>query len=143
MRIRRRLGFTAALAAMAASAGLLATAAPASAGPNCASGYHCVFYLGINDSARHSYFNSDSNFAGDTFNQLTTRSGGGQGVNDNTVSASNSSTGGYESHYYVNSGYSGFLFCVNPGSYVDYLPGSQQNTASSLQLRGTTSISCY
>ncbi|GGS99873.1 hypothetical protein [Streptomyces chromofuscus] len=143
MRIRRRLGVPAALAAMAAAAGLLATAAPASAGPNCASGYHCVFYLGINDSARHSYFNSDSNFSGDTFNQLTTRSGGGLSVNDNTVSASNSSTGGYESHYYYNSGYSGFLFCVNPGSYVDYLPSALQNRASSLQLRGTTTISCY
>lgn len=143
MLIRRRFGLPAALAAMAASAGLLVSATPASAGPNCASGYHCVFYLGITDSARHSYFDSDSNFAGDTFNQLTNRWGGGLSVNDNTVSASNSSTGGYESHYYYNSGYSGFLFCVNPGSSVDYLPSGLQNRASSLRLRGTTTIDCY
>ncbi|MGW0606390.1 hypothetical protein [Streptomyces sp. NPDC002640] len=142
MSLRKKLAFTAATAAMAASAGML-TAAPASAGPNCASGYHCVFYLGINNSARHSYFDSDSNFSGDTFNQLTSRSGGGLSVNNNTVSASNSSSSGLESHYYNYSNHSGFVFCVNPGSYVDYLPTAQQNLASSLLLRGTTSISCY
>ena len=145
MRLRKKLAAVSGLTAMAASAALLLGAPPASAGPNCASGYHCVFYLGINNSARHSYFNSDSNFTNDTFNQLTSLSGGGLNVNDQTVSASNSSTGGYESHYYYDAGtsYSTFLFCVNPGSSVDYLPSSQQNRASALQLRGTTSISCY
>lgn len=69
--------------------------------------------------------------------------GYGQNVNDNTESASNSSTGGYESHYYLNINYDTFLFCVNPGSYVEYLPSGQANLASSLQLTGTTSISCY
>ncbi|MFE5212578.1 hypothetical protein [Streptomyces sp. NPDC056600] len=140
--LRKKLAFGAATAALAASAGML-TAAPASAGPNCASGYHCIFYLGINNSARHSYYNSDSNFAGDTFNQLTTRAGAGLSANNNTVSASNSSSSGLESHYYNGTGYSGFVFCVNPGSYVDYLPTAHQNQASSLQLRGTTTISCY
>jgi len=145
MRIRKKLAAVSGLTAMAASAALLLGASPASAGPNCASGYHCVFYLGINNSARHSYFDTDSNFTNDTFNQLTDRSGGGFNVNDNTVSASNSSSGGYESHYYYDAGtsWSTFLFCVNPGSYVDYLPSSQQNRASALRLRGTTSISCY
>ncbi|MFV0131735.1 hypothetical protein ACLGIH_00310 [Streptomyces sp. HMX87] len=133
------------LAAMAASAGLLLGATPASAGPNCASGYHCVYYLGINNSARHSYFNSDTDFRNDTFNQLTGRAGGGATVHNNVVSASNSSTGGYESHYYtgVGSDWGGFLFCVNPGSHVDYLPSSLQDRASSLRLRGTTSVNCF
>ncbi|MFD7898637.1 hypothetical protein [Streptomyces sp. NPDC059743] len=145
MRVRRRLAAVTGLTAMAATAGLLLGASPASAGPNCASGNHCVFYLGINDSARQSYFDTDSNFTNDTFNELTSRAGGGVNVNDNTVSASNSSTGGYESHYYRDAGtsWSTFLFCVNPGSYVDYLPSSQQNLASALRLRGTTTISCY
>ncbi|MDN0199921.1 hypothetical protein [Streptomyces sp. S.PNR 29] len=145
MRTRTRLAAVSGLAAMAASAGLLLGAAPASAGPNCASGYHCVYYLGINDSARHSYFDSDTDFRNDTFNQLTSRTGGGQTVHNNVASASNSSTGGYESHYYtgVGSDWEGFLFCVNPGSHVDYLPGSLQNRASSLRLRGTTSINCF
>ncbi|MEW2000247.1 hypothetical protein ACFWFH_28790 [Streptomyces coelicoflavus] len=145
MRARKRVTAVAGLAAMAASAGLLLGASPASAGDNCASGYHCVFYLGIGNSARHSYYNTDSDFRNDTFNQLTSRSGGGQTVHNNVVSASNSSAGGYESHYYTGVGtdWGGFIFCVNPGSQVDYLPGSLQNRASSLRLRGTTSINCY
>ncbi|MGC5563208.1 hypothetical protein ACPYPG_10215 [Streptomyces sp. FR-108] len=145
MRLRKRSTAVAGLAVMAASAGLLLGASPASAGPNCASGYHCVFYLGINDSARHSYFDTDTDFRNDTFNQLTGRNGGNQTVHNNVDSASNSSTGGYESHYYtgIGSDWEGFLFCVNPGSSVDYLPSSLQNRASSLRLRGTTSVSCY
>ena len=145
MRLRMRSTAVAGLTAMAASAGLLLGASPASAGPNCADGYHCVFYLGINNSARHSYFDTDTDFRNDTFNQLTGRSGGGQVVHNNVVSASNSSDGGYESHYYtgIGSDWSGYIFCVNPGSSVDYLPSSQQNRASSLRLRGETSNVCY
>ncbi|MFJ1968988.1 hypothetical protein ACIO93_09975 [Streptomyces sp. NPDC087903] len=145
MRTRTRLALVSGLAATAATAGLLLGAAPASAGDNCGSGNHCVFYLGINDSARHSYFDTDTDFRNDTFNQLTGRNGGGQTVHNNVDSASNSSTGGYESHYYtgVGSDWEGFIFCVNPGSQVDYLPSSLQNRASSLRLRGTTSIDCY
>ncbi|MGW2181859.1 hypothetical protein ACWCXX_27940 [Streptomyces sp. NPDC001732] len=145
MRARKRLAAVSALAAVVASAGMLLGASPASAGPNCSSGYHCVFYLGIHDSARHSYFNSDTDFGNDTFNQLTSRAGGGRTVHNNVVSASNSSSSGYESHYYtgVGSDWGGFLFCVNPGSSVDYLPSNLQNRASSLQVRSTTDIKCY
>ncbi|MFD7168290.1 hypothetical protein [Streptomyces violascens] len=139
--LRRKIGTLAALAA-AVVTGMTVSAAPASAGPNCAAGYHCVFYTGLN-SARHSYFNSDANFTNDTFNQVSGGAGYGQNVNDNVESASNSSTGGYESHYYLNINYNSFLFCVNPGSYVEYLPSGQANEASSLQLTGTTSTHCY
>ncbi|MET9914060.1 hypothetical protein ABZZ74_46335 [Streptomyces sp. NPDC006476] len=140
-RTRKRLAAVVGLAATMAVGGAV-LASPASAAPNCASGYHCVFFLGF-DSAKHSYFNSDTNFSGDTFNQGSGLSGYGQSVNDNVVSASNSSNSNYESHYYVNSNYGTFLFCVNPGSSVEYLPSSKQNQASSLQLRGRTTISCY
>lgn len=155
-RVRRRLGLLAGLTAMVAAGGAV-VAAPASAGPNCASGYHCVFYTTI-DSARHSYFNSDSNFSGDTFNQVSGGAGYGAAVNNNVWSASNSSTGGYESHYYDGASYSGFLFCVNPGDYIASTASNGGNTsttngsgltsslrqrASSLQLRGTTSIDCW
>jgi hypothetical protein len=133
-----------ALAAAAACAGMLLGASPASAGDNCASGYHCVFYWGVYDSARHSYFNSDTDFSNDTFNQLTSRSGGGQVVHNNVVSASNSSSGGYESHYYtgVGSDWGGFLFCLNPGRTYNMLPTDLRDRASSLQVRGTTNIDC-
>jgi len=127
----------------AASAVVLA--APASAGTACSAGYHCIFYLGF-DSAKHSFFDNDSNFAGNTFNQTGSNGGSaglGYSADDNTVSASNSSTGGYESHYYANSGYTNFIFCVNPGSEVDYIPTSLQNRASSLKLWGTTPVNCY
>ncbi|ELP65551.1 hypothetical protein ACKI1I_39485 [Streptomyces turgidiscabies] len=140
--IRSRFAAALGVAALAATAGAV-FATPAAASTNCASGYHCVMWSGLG-SAKHSYFNSDTNFAGDTFNEYNVNGAGqGSSVNDNTLSASNSSTGGYESHFYRNSGYNGFLFCVNPGSEVDGLPSSQANLASSLQLRGTTSISCY
>ncbi|OSP38251.1 MULTISPECIES: hypothetical protein [unclassified Streptomyces] len=145
MRTRTKLAAVSGIAAMAASAGLLLGATPASAGPNCSAGYHCVYYLGVNDSARQSYYDSDTDFRNNTFNELTSRAGGNQPVHNNVVSASNSSTGGYESHYYtgVGSDWSGFIFCVNPGSYVNYLPADLQNRASSLRLRGTTSVNCF
>jgi hypothetical protein len=118
-------------------------AAPASAGTNCSAGYHCVFYSDL-DGAKHSYFGSDSNFSNDTFNEYgVSGSGYGETVNDNVWAASNSSTGGYESHYYLNANYDHFLFCVNPGSEVNTVSVSERDQASSLLLRGTTSIHCY
>jgi hypothetical protein len=134
--LRKRLAIVTGLTAMATVGIGVFAAAPASAGPNCASGYHCVFYAALGSSS-HSYFNSDSNFTNDYFSN-------GAVVNDNVWAASNSSTGGYESHYYRDINYGGGLvFCVNPGSYVTELPTSQKDVISSLLLRGTTSISCY
>jgi hypothetical protein len=140
--------------ALAAAAGLTAAAAaisvgaaaPASAGPFCSAGFHCVFFTSLG-SSQHSYFNSDSNFTNDTF-------GNGATVNDNVWSASNSSTGGFESHYYYDINFGGGLvFCVNPGSSVDAgslstdnIPGNhvgQRDEVSSLQLRPTTTIHCF
>ncbi|MVO85539.1 hypothetical protein GPA10_12440 [Streptomyces sp. p1417] len=143
--LRKRLAVATGLTALVAAGTVAFGAAPASAGENCASGYHCVFYLGIDDSARHSYFNTDSDFRNDTFNQLTGRAGGGQTVHNNVVSVSNSSSGGYESHYYTGVGtdWEGFIFCVNPGRTVDYLKDAHQDRASSLRVRGTTSVDCY
>ncbi|MEU5951768.1 hypothetical protein [Streptomyces sp. NPDC047525] len=145
MRTGKRWAAITGLATMAASAGLLLATPPASADTNCSSGYHCVFYQGLNDSARHSYFNSDTDFRNDTFNQLTGRVGGGQTVHNNVVSASNSSNSGYESHFYtgVGSDWGGFLFCVNPGSEVNYINPSLRDRASSLRVRSTTSVNCY
>lgn len=143
-----RTGIRGRVAAALGATALIATggaifATPAAASTNCASGYHCVMYSNLG-SAKHSYFNSDSNFVGDTFNQYNVNGAGlGQGVNDNSGSASNSSTGGYESHYYLHINHNTFLFCVNPGSEVDGLPTADRNLASSLLLRGTTSINCY
>jgi len=113
---------------------------PASAGANCASGYHCVFYTTV-DSSKHSYFNSDPDFWNDFFSGGN-GTGSGQRVFNNVWAASNSSTSGYESHYYTNTYYTGFLWCVNPGDTVYELPASLKDAASSMRLRGTTSISC-
>ncbi|HEY0640834.1 MAG TPA: hypothetical protein VGD67_24650 [Pseudonocardiaceae bacterium] len=108
---------------------------------NCSSGYHCLFYSTI-DSSKHQFFNSDTNFADNTFSGGN-GIGSGQTVNNNSWAASNSSTGGYESHYYDGTGYTGaFLFCVNPGATVRSLPTSLRDRASSLRLRGTTTIPC-
>ncbi|MFF9394394.1 hypothetical protein [Streptomyces griseoluteus] len=137
-----RLGAALGVAAVLAATGAV-FASPATASTNCPSGYHCLFYNSL-ESAKHKYFDSDSNFADDTFNDRGGNGYGyGQTVNDNSWAASNSSTGGYESHYYANSNYSSFLFCVNPGSEVNAVSTSQKDKASSLRLRGTTSISCY
>ncbi|MFF4590588.1 hypothetical protein ACFY30_29550 [Streptomyces sp. NPDC000345] len=151
--LRRKAAVVAGLAAMLAAGGVVA-ASPASAGPNCASGYHCVFFTDIN-SAKHSYFDTDTDFGNDTFSNGVT-------VSNQVWSASNSSNSGYESHYYNYTGSdwsaNGFLFCVNPGDYANShyddgdtnsrangapLPTSLRNKASSLRLRGTTSIDCY
>ena len=150
-----------ALAAPALGLALLAapaTAAPAAdkdktaagtvsaAGPYCSAGNHCVFITSLGSASRP-YFNSDNDFTNDTFSD-------GSIVNDNVWSASNSSTGNYESHYYYNIGYGGGLvFCVNPGSSVNYdqltdddIDGNgygQRDEISSLRLRPRTSVRCF
>ncbi|WP_416962241.1 hypothetical protein [Streptomyces sp. Agncl-13] len=117
--------------------GILA-GSPASADVNCVAGYHCVMKDDLYDDQYHDYFNSDSNFTNDSF------SNGGGVVNDNVSAASNYSTGNYESHFYVDINYGTFLFCVNPGSETGtYLPASMNDRASSLLLRGRTTISCF
>lgn len=144
MRIRRRLAALTGLVTVTASAGLLLGSSPASADTNCARGFHCVFYKGLADSARHSYFNNDTDFRNDRFDELTSKPGGGQIAHNNVVSASNSSRDGWESHYYtgIGSDWGGFLFCVNPGSEVNYINPSLRDRASSLRLR-KTDMSCY
>ncbi|QNP74713.1 peptidase inhibitor family I36 protein [Streptomyces roseirectus] len=118
--------------------GVLAGGSPASAVPNCPSGHHCAFKNVQGGSQRHDYFNSDPSFTNDLY------SGGGGVVNDSVSAASNSSTGGYESHYYRDVNYVGFLFCVNPNRQTDqYLPAASNDKASSLLLRGTTNITCF
>ncbi len=143
--LRRKFAAVAGATALLVGGGI-ATASTASAGPSCPSGYHCLFEGSIGSSV-HNYFNSDADFTNDVFSS-------GHNVNDNSWSASNSSTGGYESHYYYDTNYQGGLvFCVNPGSYVshdrltdDFVDGNhvgQRDEASSLQLTGTTSVSCF
>ena len=113
---------------------------PASAGVNCQSGYHCVFYTTV-DSSKHSFFNSDRDFW-DNFFSGGNGIGNGQRVFNNVWAASNSSNSGYESHYYTNVDYTGFLFCVNPGDTVYELPASLKDAASSMRLRPGTPIAC-
>ncbi|MCI3928567.1 hypothetical protein [Streptomyces sp. AN091965] len=139
--MRTRLGIKVAtligVVGMLGSVGVM-TASPASAHPTCPSGYHCVFKDNLGDNQRHNYFNSDNDFGNDRF----TNNGGV--VDFNVTAASNSSTGGYESHYYLLPGYRDFLFCVNPGHATpNHLPSSLNDLPGSLQLRGTTSIRCY
>jgi hypothetical protein len=111
---------------------------PAAADVNCRSGYHCVMKDSLNDNQRFDYFNTDTNFTNDYF------SNGGGVVNDNVTAASNYTTGAYESHFYVDINHGTLLFCVNPRSETGtYLPAAQNDRASSLLLRGTTSISCF
>ncbi|KKZ75693.1 hypothetical protein VO63_00255 [Streptomyces showdoensis] len=144
-------GLRAKFAAVAGATALLvgggiATASTAAAGPNCPSGYHCLFEGSIG-TASHNYFNSDPNFTDDAF------SPSGHLVNDNSWSASNSSNSGYESHYYYDVNYQNRVFCVNPGSYVthdrlsdDFVDGNgqgQRDEASSLQVLPTTSVPCF
>ncbi|BAU82870.1 hypothetical protein SLA_1932 [Streptomyces laurentii] len=146
--LRKRAGAVLGTTALLVAGGV-ATALPAAAGPNCPAGYHCVFSASIYNSTKHAYFNSDANFTDDYFEIYTNMV-----VNDAVHAASNSSTGGYESHYYKDINYGGgLLFCVNPGSSVDSSQlehygndGDGWGTsgeASSLQVRSTTSISCF
>ncbi|WP_157863459.1 hypothetical protein [Streptomyces sp. Root431] len=143
--LRRKVAAVAGATALLVGGGI-ATASTASAGPNCPSGYHCLFEGSIGTPV-HNYFNSDADFRDDAFYPS------GALVNDNSWSASNSSNGGYESHYYKDPGYQNFNFCVNPGSYVthdrledDGYNGNgvgQRDESSSLLVRGTTSVSCF
>ncbi|MEE1759757.1 MULTISPECIES: hypothetical protein [unclassified Streptomyces] len=132
----------AAAALLAAPLIIAGLATPAAAGTNCDGGYHCVFWSGF-DSAQHRYFNSDTNFAGDTFNRTNFGSAGANtSVNDNAWSASNSSTGGYYSKYYLNSGYTGgMLICIAPGRQAEHK--SALLTASSLQLSTSNPGGCF
>lgn len=144
-RRRARLSLVAATSLVVAGAGVL-TASPASAGPNCPNGNHCVFLAGIG-SDQHNYFNSDTNFTNDYFNST------GHVVNDFVWAASNSSTGGYASWYWYNINYGGgAVFCVKPGHSVnadqlsdDGVDGNgigQRDEASSLSLR-TSTAGCF
>ncbi|MFE6098794.1 hypothetical protein ACFVQ4_02385 [Streptomyces laurentii] len=144
--LRRKLAAVAGATALLVGGGI-ATASTASAGPNCASGYHCVFYNGLGTQG-HAFYNSDPDFTNDTFD------GTSMSINDNVWAASNSSSGGYESHYYYDVNYGGGLvFCVNPGSAVnsdrlsdDGVDGNhngQRDEASSLLMRPSTTISCF
>lgn len=141
----RRAAIGVGLAGAAAAASLVA-AAPANAAAFCNPGFHCVFISSLG-SSQHSYFNSDPNFTDDSFDN-------GLNVNDNVWSASNSSTGGFESHYYYDINYlGGLVFCVNPGHTVNYnqltddnIDGNhvgQRDEVSSLRLRPTTPIPCF
>lgn len=118
-------------AAVMASA-LVAT--PANAGANCPSGYHCLFRTYVYDGYRYGFFNSDADFRNNYY-------GNGESVDNNSWAASNSSTGGYESHYYDGYNHTNFIFCVNPGGTV-YDLGSYRDRASSLRLRPTTTVPC-
>ncbi|MGA5192390.1 hypothetical protein [Streptomyces exfoliatus] len=143
--LRRKAAAVAGATALLVGGGI-ATASTASAGPNCPSGYHCVFEGSIGTSS-HNYFNSDADFRDDAFHPS------GAVVNDNSWSAGNSSTGGYESHYYRDLAYQNFNFCVNPGSYVtherlsdDFVNGNgvgQRDESTSLLVRPSTSVSCF
>jgi hypothetical protein len=140
-RAARRIGAITGVITGMVAAGVAVMATPAAAGVNCAAGFHCVFFLEP-DSSKHSYFNSDGDFSNDRFSGGN-GSGANQIVNNNVDSASNSSTGGFESHYF--DGFNGtgtFLFCVNPGATVHLLPSNLQNRASSLVLTGTTTTHC-
>ncbi|GHG18752.1 hypothetical protein [Streptomyces hydrogenans] len=137
---RRRAAAVLGATALVVAAGV-ATAGPAAAGEDCDPGYHCAFWVEIG-SAKHSYFNSDPNFTDDWFDGCCSP----VNVNDRVGAASNSSTGGYESHYYKDIDYGGgLLFCVNPGSQVraGQLQLWQTSQASSLKLRPTTTVPCF
>jgi hypothetical protein len=139
----RRIAIAAILTTVLGTAGGM-VATPASAGTNCEGGYHCVFYTDFN-SAKHRYFNSDDDFAGETFDRGG-QHGRGHVVTNNVWAASNSSTGGYYSlYYYSPHRFGGLVFCVQPGSQVsaDQLSSNgiagdgigERDEASSLELR--------
>lgn len=132
-------------AAAALTAAALWPATPAAAGPSCDPGNHCAFWYNIG-SARHDYFDSDPDFRNDTFTN-------GEGVDNNVMSASNSSTGNYRSVYYYGYNYSNFNFCVNPGGWVEYhqltndwVPGNYNGQAlesGSMRLISGRSSACF
>ena len=135
-----RMGRRCAAVACMVTAGSAIMALPAVAGVNCTAGYHCLFFSDVN-SSKHSYFDSVTNFNGDTFSGGN-GNGSGWAVDNNSWAASNSSTGNRESHYYDGANYSGFLFCLNPGATVHSLPSNLKDRASSLRLMPRTSAPC-
>ncbi|MFG3345092.1 hypothetical protein ACGF1Z_08490 [Streptomyces sp. NPDC048018] len=145
MGLRKKAAAVAVSTALLVGGGI-AAASSAAAGYMCDPGYHCVYWGDLGDSASHSYYNSDNNFTDDYFNENAGTAGYGSVVNDKVWSASNSSTGGYESHYYRDIGYQGgLLFCVNPGSeaFGAELADWQRNQASSLKLLPSTTVRCF
>ena len=143
---RRRTRAALTLAATGGLALLATVLGPsASAGVNCPSGLHCVFWSDFSSSS-HDYQLADANFSNDTFNH--TRAGGGAGevVDNNFASASNSSTAGYESHFWDSFNGTGVrLFCLNPGasaSQSDLTAMGVANRGSSFTLPGRTSVHC-
>ncbi|MFB7450828.1 hypothetical protein [Streptomyces sp. NPDC056194] len=143
--LRKKAAVVAATTALLVGGGVVA-ATSASAGYMCGAGYHCAYWAQLGDSGSHDYYNSDANFTNDYFNDNPGTRGSGEVVNDNVRAASNSSTGGYESHYYRDINYGGgLLFCVNPGSQVFYgnLASWQEAQASSLLLRPSTTVHCF
>jgi hypothetical protein len=120
-------GVTAAVAAASVVA-----AAPASAGPGCPTGFHCLFdEIG---GAGHAFFASDPSFRDNFY-------GNGEPVDNNSSVAVNSTSGGNEAHYYDGYNYTVFLFCLNPGTGV-VLPPALRDKASSARLRQPTTIRC-
>ncbi|MEV5971037.1 hypothetical protein [Streptomyces sp. NPDC051921] len=145
MGLRKRAAAVAVSTALLVGGGV-AAATSASAGYMCGAGYHCVYWATIGDSGQHDYYNSDRDFTNDYFDAARPEPGSDENVNDNVRAASNSSTGGYESHYYRDIDYKGgLLFCVNPGSQIWYggLESWQEAQASSLLLRPSTTIKCF
>ncbi|MFH9721872.1 hypothetical protein ACH4M4_02750 [Streptomyces sp. NPDC017254] len=143
--LRKKAAIVAATTALLVGGGVV-TATSASAGYMCGAGYHCAYWGNLGDSGSHDFYNSDTNFTNDYFNDNNPAPGSGEVVNDNVSSASNSSTGGYESHYYRDINYGGgLLFCVNPGSqvFMGSLSAAQRDSASSLQLRPSTTVHCF
>lgn len=136
----RRLATAVGLTALVATGGAV-FATPASADYHCDLGYHCVFWSGY-DSARHRYFNSDTNFTNDTFNDTIYGTAGyGEIVNDNAYSASNYTSSSYYSKFYLHINYGGnMLLCLAPGAEVLYRPALL--SASSLQLSTTNPGGC-
>ncbi|QFU89678.1 hypothetical protein [Amycolatopsis sp. YIM 10] len=129
----------------AIAAALAATlVVPASAGPNCSTGYHCGWDIGF-DTGKISFFNSDQDFRDNKFNT-------GVVADNNIKTVSNSTSTDYVSFWYREVNYVGFLFCVNPNSSVQNLPDDGVpgngiglgNEASSMWLiPGGTYPGCY
>jgi hypothetical protein len=133
--LRNRIGSTAILTIVTVAGISAVSTAPAMAGANCSAGFHCVFHP-TQPNLKYSFANSDPDFSDNFY-------ANGESVNNNVGGASNSSTGGFESHYYNGPNYTGgFLFCVNPGGTVRSLPINQRDRVSSLRLQTTTTIRC-
>lgn len=113
---------------------------PVAAGVNCDRGYHCLFWTTVHSSKKQ-YFDSVNHFDGDTFSGGN-GNGSGSRVDNNSLAASNSSSGNRESHWYDGRFHTGGHFCVNPGATVHDLGEDYGNWVSSLRLRPRTSERC-